>query len=352
MHKHKELFTSLKELEIRAAQGQNLQKMQNEMINAVNLTKLSSSLLDLDQKAFTVLQHFTEKSKWFESVANRFSIVKSQLATTEKTIIKELKAFEATFEESSRLVSKLSHSSDSKMTEKVKEVLLSLISHDTLDRALKKQFVPIRLLKCFYIDFGAEEPELEVHSELENRKIVQHLAFLVKSIERVAGELIRVIKDSDEEQYQTIQFDRTYTPTSVTPSELKVLKLKINRLHNRGSLTDEEALNMLGKVSIIPISPENNISETLFKKHEIFTDFDQDFDSFPENQKSVFGESFSKELNKRTKPVKRLSKRSSTPAKKIVRNTSLPKAILYNKISSKEKSKQVKLKSKSPHSFV
>ena len=355
MNKHKELFTSLKELEIRVAQGHNIGKI-NDSSSAAHLSKLASSLIDLDQKSIVFLQNLTEKSKWMESVQNRFQIVKTQLMNTEKCIIKELKAFESTFGETSRML-KIASSDQNispKTNEKIKEVLKLILSPDTLSKCLKNQIfqIPVRLMKNFYFDINKEEPELELHSENESKKIVQHLAFLIRTVEHVAGELIKIIKDSNDDLVRTPELERTYIPSSVTPSELKAIKLKINRLHNRGSLTDEEALNMLGKISVIPISPDHEASAFGFKAQEISNDYDEDIEPVFDKQKNVFGESFSKDLGKKTKTVKRLSKRCSTPAKKIVRNTSLPKAILYNKISSKEKSKQVKLKSKSPHSFM
>ena len=355
MNKHKELFASLKESEIRGAQGLNLGKI-SESSSAAYLSKLASSLIDLDQKSIIFLQNLTEKSKWMESVQNRFQIVKTQLMNTEKCIIKELKAFESSFGETTRMV-KIAGSDRNfsvKTNEKIKDVLKLMVSPEVLHKCLKSQVfqVPLRLMKNFYFDLNREEPELELHSENESRKIVQHMAFLVRTVELVAGELVKVIKDSNDDLARTPELDRTYIPSSVTPSELKAIKLKINRLHNRGSLTDEEALNMLGKISVIPISPDHEASGFAFKAQELSNDYDDDIDPVFDKQKHVFGESFSKDLGKKTKTVKRLSKRCSTPAKKIVRNTSLPKAILYNKISSKEKSKQVKLKSKSPHSFM
>ena len=354
--KHKELFNSLKDLEIRAAQGYNIAKTKDSSTTA-HLSKTVSSLIDLDQRSIIYIQKLSEKSKRMEIVQNSFKTVKTQLANTEKYIIKELKAFESIFEETSKLpnLSTPQEISPIKTNEKIKEVLKIMISPDILNKCLKHATFtkPLKLSKNFYLDFAGEEPELELHSENESKKVIHHLAFLIRTIEHVAGELIKIIKDSNNELDKTPVIEKNYFPPCVTPSELKVIKLKINRLHNRGSLTDEEAFDMLGRISVIPASPDNQNSGFGSDDQYNFNDFDKRLDpGFAHKHKNVFEESFCKDLGKRTTTVKRLSKRCSTPAKKIIRNTSLPKAIFCNKISSKEKTKKTKFKSKSPNSFM
>jgi hypothetical protein len=143
----------------------------------------------------------------------------------------------------------------------------------------------------------------------------------------------------------------------VTPNEIKVLKLKINRLHNRGSLTNEEAQSMLGKINVLPVSPTNEDSDPLcYLKTHFETSADVICDENPvtetrENRQAL-ERSFSKEIRKKFKSMKRIPKRSSTPAKKILRNASLPKTVIITNSRGKDKLKAIKVKSKSPHSFL
>ena len=242
--------------------------------------------------------------------------------------------------------------------EALASILKGLVSEETVKifaQGQKPSF-PVHLTKSYYIDLITEEPEIEINCESENKKIIHHLGFLLKTVEKVAESLLRLLRDVSQKcsPFDT-KFDDFPYVTNLTPSELKTLKLKINRLHNRGSLTDEEARNMLGKISFIPVSPNNNENEALFKNpfdslHEF--DVGEPVTATHEKFSTALGQSFSKDLGNRIKSGKKLSKRNSTPGKKIVRNTSLPKAMIIGKTGSKEKSKQVKIKSKSPHSFL
>ena len=352
--KHKELFASLKELEIRAAQGYNIAKISDSSA-AAHLSKVVSSLIDLDQKSIMYIKKLSEKSIWMESIQSKIKTVKAQLMNTENYIIKELKTFESSFEETSKLAKIFSTQKtySTQTNEKIIQVLKIMVLPDILNKCLKNQTLksPLRLLKSFYLDFTGEEPELELHSENESKKVIQHIAFLIKTVEHVAGQLINIVKGSNNELDKTQPTENNYFPPSVTPTELKVLKLKINRLHNRGSLTDEEAFNMLGRISVIPVSPDQQVSGFGFDGPHLLSDPDQGAD-FIHKPQNIFEESFCKNFGKRTRTVKRLSKRCSTPGKRITRNTSLPKAIVCSKISSKEKQKNLKFKSKSPNSFM
>ena len=141
---------------------------------------------------------------------------------------------------------------------------------------------------------------------------------------------------------------------NISPNELKVLKLKINRLHNRGSLTDEEARNMLGKIINIPVSPTHQGLDQMYhakiKVVEKIEDEESPVTETREKQEK-FGGTLCKEISKKIKN-KPATRKHSAPLKKISRNSSLPKAMSISKYKSKEKIKAIKFKAKSPHSFM
>jgi hypothetical protein len=363
--KHKELFNIIKGIDSRAvsvkATQDSSKKFPADNNTIDQLLKLSGQMQELNQKSFQNIQILQEKFKKLETLKLLIKPVKLQLVQTEKTVLKELKLFENMIKDTiSTFKPKKSQSFEFlDIRTRLVSVLKGLVHEDTVKvfaSGLKPNY-PVHLMKDFYLDLLTEEPEIEINCESENKKIIHHLRFLIKSIENITEPLLKLLREvslkcspSQEKNEELPYF------MSVTPSELKVLKLKINRLHNRGSLTDEEARNMLGKISIIPVSPNNQETDLIFKNP-----FENSIDEFDEGepvtatyekQTNALGKSFSKDLGKRLKSTKKLSKRNSTPGKKIVRNTSLPKAMILGKANFKEKSKQVKIKSKSPHSFL
>lgn len=365
IHKHKELFSILKEIEIKSVctsfPHDPLKPSLNDSYTLQALQKVANQLLDLDQKSIKAVQVLQEKSSCLDKVQKKLKSVKSLLSDTEATVIKELKSYYYYFKEANEAIKtqkpKNGQVSIEKFKENLKIILKTFVHEDTIEQFSSSPKIPsqIYLLKSFYIDLVTEEPEIELNSGIETKKILNHMSFLVKSLEKLSANLLKQFRELyiDKIKQENPNFEEINSIAPVTPSQLKALKLKINRLHNRGSLTDEEAKNMLVKISIIPVSPDNESNKLEFKEQYETTYEDEfDFNNVTiDKAKNQLTHSFSRDLNKRIKQVKRISKRNSTPIKKIIRNTSLPKAIVNNKIY-KEKVKQVKMKSKSPHSFL
>lgn len=365
IHKHKELFSILKEIEIKSVctsfPHDPLKPSLNDSYTLQALQKVANQLLDLDQKSIKAVQVLQEKSSCLDKVQKKLKSVKSLLSDTEATVIKELKSYYYYFKEANEAIKtqkpKNGQVSIEKFKENLKIILKTFVHEDTIEQFSSSPKIPsqIYLLKSFYIDLVTEEPEIELNSGIETKKILNHMSFLVKSLEKLSANLLKQFRELyiDKIKQENPNFEEINSIAPVTPSQLKALKLKINRLHNRGSLTDEEAKNMLVKISIIPVSPDNESNKLEFKdQYETTYEDEFDFNNVTiDKAKNQLTHSFSRDLNKRIKQVKRISKRNSTPIKKIIRNTSLPKAIVNNKIY-KEKVKQVKMKSKSPHSFL
>lgn len=365
IHKHKELFSILKEIEIKSICTTLPQDPAKPLLNGTYtlqaLQKVANQLLDLDQKSIKAVQVLQEKSSCLDKVQKKLKSVKNLLFDTEATVIKEFKSYDYYFKEAYQALkqekSKSVQVSIEKLKENLKLILKTFVHEETIEQFSSNPKVPsqIYLLKSFYIDLITEEPELELNSEAETKKMLNHMSFLLKSIEKLSANLLKQLRELciQKIKQENPNFEDICSIAPVTPSQLKALKLKINRLHNRGSLTDEEAKNMLVKISIIPVSPEND-SYKLDLRDQYETTYENEFEfhnATIDKGKSPLAHSFSRDLNKRIKQVKRISKRNSTPIKKIIRNTSLPKAIVYNKIY-KGEVKQVKMKSKSPHSFL
>ena len=112
---------------------------------------------------------------------------------------------------------------------------------------------------------------------------------------------------------------------------------------------------MIGKISEIPISPPQGSPELDLKGKdlsiEIFTE-DCPINLLPDKSRTPTTHSISRELQKRSNLFRKITKRVQTPNSKISRNTSLPKASALVKFQTQPKSKHLKLKAKSPHSFL
>lgn len=367
--KHKDLLHTLKDLE-KSSTSSNLaqdtrKKFLIDFTTLDHLFKLSSTLLEIDQKSLQGLQTLKENLKPFDSIKKLLKPIRSELINTERSVLKELSKFESYISDFSQQILQLPNQQNQVSSEhiqkKLEKVLGNLIQPESIQE-FKKGFstsYPVQLLKSFYLNLAIEEPEIELNSESENKKMMHHLSYLLKCIEKITESLLELYKDvcKPELVLSELDYDDMPSTISVTPSELKVLRLKINRLHNRGSLTDEEAKSMLGKISVIPVSPGNEsngiIGKNLFENsYEIYSE-DMPVTATHEKRKKknqIFGKSFLKEISKKVKVDKKV--RKSTPGKRIVRNSSLPKAIIAGKGKlGKEKRLQDKLKSKSPHSF-
>jgi hypothetical protein len=195
-------------------------------------------------------------------------------------------------------------------------------------------------------------------SKSSNKKIVIDINLLEKILKSVSSliendqKFVSLIKNlQDSISVSTVPSIST-SFKCVTPNQMKTLKFNVNRLKDRGSLTDEEAQSMLGKISLLPVSPTNNDSGSFSSgKHFEFT-LDCENRVTETRDSKLFERSHSKNIRRKSRSPKRASKRVSTPAKRIIRNTSLPKTGPLIFTHSKEKVKSLKLKSKSPHSFL
>ena len=336
------------------------------------LCNINNHLQELDTKHSTNIQSFQENIKFISKIQKNSKLLKVQLFNLEKQVIKEKNSLLNGFTEiSSSLVSfsknqqVLSNNIIQINKENLKKILKKIVPSNLIANfeRISNFNSPIKLLDNLNIPCFNEEPELELNSGSENKKIINHMNMLTKTLEKAAVDLLKLLNEGCVENSNKIQTNDIKTfidlklNNSISPNDLKALKFKINRLHNRGSLTDDEAKNMLGKISIMPFSPNQNQIErkNLFKKNfdvssEIICDENPVTETREKQEK--LGASFTKELGKKIKVLKSTLKRSSTPIKKITRNTSLPKAISVSKYKSKDKMKITKAKAKSPHSFM
>jgi len=232
-------------------------------------------------------------------------------------------------------------------------VLKTLVYPETIDlySFQREMDVPVRLLNSYYKNSIPEEPELELNSKNQNKKLANYAEFLTKSLEKVSESLLKLFSHLFPKKQNKPPED-TFANQSLTANELKDLMLKISKLHNRGSLTDEEARNMLGKINELPVLACDESHELDLKNEKNETEVL--IEDYPINEKasSPFARSFTKEFHKRPIPFRKTTKRIQTPNKRILRNTSLPRASALIKFNSRDKPKQLKIKSKSPNSFL
>lgn len=320
---------------------------------------ISNYLLDLDSQNSVQTQYLQENIKSVLKTKRVLKVFRLQLLSFERTIAKEKAFMDEGFFACVQSLKKIQENllpegffESPNLNEKIQKILKNLVPFETI---LKFEKIPnfnqtVCLLENFHACVPGEEPETEI-SESENKKIAQHAGNLTKVLEKVAGDLLRLLNLSAGKKIEESKLEKM-----ISPNELKVLKFKINRLHNRGSLTDDEARDMLGKINVLPVSPNHAQSKKKYFPGNLDFSVDIIADENPvtETREKIdkLGSSFTKELNKKLKFIKSGPKRSITPAKKAIRNTSLPKSISVTKYKSKDKIKPMKLKGKSPHSFM
>lgn len=309
------------------------------------LSTLASDLIDLDLKHSQHLQNLTDDLKSLTRLKRMSKSLKNHLHSLEKIVFKEKKNFTLFCEDmtcSFKTLCKNTIPTSIKpleIKEKLMKVIKTLVHNEVIcnyDKLIKCK-LPIKLLNGFYLNSPSEKPEIEVGSDRENKKAWAHVNILTRHLEKIASDLLRIywfddkkpilkLNDSDANSFLDSRWNK-----SISPNELKILKMKINRLHNRGSLTDDEAKNMLGKISILPITPDGDRSQnvsyfksTMENLNEIACEEDPVTET---REKEQMAKSISKEISKRAKSFKRvksfkpIGKRSYTPAKILIRKS-------------------------------
>ncbi|OMJ87646.1 hypothetical protein SteCoe_10571 [Stentor coeruleus] len=347
--KHKDFITVVNSIstrpEIVIFKQEHHEKVLVDKSKIEKLSILASDLLDLDIKHSQHLQSLTENLKSLTRLKRISKTLKSNLLNLEKTLFKEKKNFTLFFEDMTNSFKSLCKNAiptsikPLEIKEKLMKVIKTLVHNEVIcnyDKLIKCK-LPIKLLNGFYLNAPSEEPELEVRSDRENKKVLAHVNVLTRHLEKVASDLLRIywvdnkkplikLNDSDTKNYLESRWNK-----SISPNELKILKMKINRLHNRGSLTDDEAKSMLGKISILPISPDadKSLNVSYFKSTmENLNEIACEEDPVTETrEKEQLAKSISKEISKRAKSFKRvksfkpIGKRSNTPAKIHIRKS-------------------------------
>ena len=374
--RHKELILLMSRVELTSVSVCFIQGNPNQTLVDISLLEriasIANSLLELDSRNYNQLQHFQEDIKALSRTKRMTKVLRGQILNLEIILHKEKNNFEKTIQEINLAAKKFSEKPNVESLpnkEKIKKVLKYLVPSETITKSEKDLNItgPARLLDNFYTSFLSEEPEIEAASDGENKKVHIHANLLTNVLERVADDLLKILIGSSPGNIakkltrNNVQLlDEVKFAKLISPNELKVLKLKINRLHNRGSLTDDEAKSMLGKISYLPVSPNHsgtgklkNLQGNLDFSVDIICDEDPVTETREkQEQQEILMNSLSKDLHKNVKFSKPGLKRSFTPARRITRNTSLPKAISISKYKSKDKIKSGKLKAKSPHSFM
>ena len=359
VQKHKEMLMTFRNIEFKSKSSVGHDNQKPILIDHSTLESLlrnCSQLIDLDEKSYSNLIFLKEYSLKFDLIVKKVQGIKFQQDLINKCIFQDLKSFKYFLSDLCSGYTKQAQAklvSEESIKKNLKIVLKTLVYPETIDLySLQREMdVPVRLLNSYYKNFVSEEPELELNSKNEKKKLVNHAEFLTKSLEKVSESLLKLFSYLLPKREIKPPED-TFGSQSLTANELKILMLKINKLHNRGSLTDEEARNMLGKISELPVIPCDESLELDIKNSNDETEVLIEDCIIHEKASSPFAKSFTKEFHKRPIPFRKTTKRVQTPNKRILRNTSLPRASALIKFNSRDKPKQLKIKSKSPHSFL
>lgn len=339
--KHKELLTTLNTIEMKPAKVIPKQDQSNKITIDISilekLAHISTLLFDIDMKNSHHLQNLTESVKSLYQTKKTSKMLKGSLLSLEKIVYREKKAFTKIVEEMTQNLTKITkphipagYKGNNDCKEKIKKILENLVHGEVIKNCDKivKCNLKIKLLNGFYIDMTNGDLEAETKVSLGGKRLLGHLRFLIKNLENVALDMMKILGDTGEnissfnEDFGDFIEDRRNK--SISPNEFKTLKVKINRLYKRGSLTDEEVKNMMGKINAVPIvaDAEKSYHCGYFKGNsEKVTEAICNEEPVTETRtkKKQLNKSLSRDINRRTKSFKRVKsfkndiKRNSTP---------------------------------------
>lgn len=241
------------------------------------------------------------------------------------------------------------------------------------------------------IEKGFQEQDNDDLEDDDTGKLTAHINMLVKTLEKVAKDLLVILHETNRKYYEIVNpsqlFSEAPTPlamplpeyftfesienhsiglpkTMLNASSIANLKNKVERLLRRGSLTTQEAKNMMDKIDEMIMKSSNDL-ETVLKN---MPDSKREEIVFQIIHSTVRGESHCsprterKELDLKIEKGqvsskklqtpnisenKRLFKpRGSLPAASRQRKTSLPKATSVNRL--KKEVKREELRAKTP----
>lgn len=350
------------------------------------LANLSNDLYDLDLQKSEKIDRFGEGIKDLSKLKKMTQSFKVQLESITARLTKDSKFIEKVIKKVSLVIGEFRERCLNNIKDFLKNldldlrrVLKPLVPSNVVDENV--QFPRLNssdLIDSIRSIVGKSEDDEDLN---ENEKLTNHINMLVETLEKVAKELLQVLYESNRKYYEVVHpeqlFSEAPTPLAMPlpeyftfenidnpyaglvkepfhPSSIESLKLKVEKLLRRGSLTTCEAKNMLDKIDKMILQNSNDLEQVLKdmpndKKEDIV------FQIIHSSMRGDSPKTLRKEINKKQqKSPKNLGRKSITPLgkdKQIFkprnsvpniakqRRSSLPKTISTNKIKNSEENK-------------
>ena len=200
--RHKELLGVIHELEVKASAADFSQHSQKPILVEMNLLErflsIGSNLMDLDLRNSYYLANLQDNIKAISRMKRASKILKTQLISLEKTIVKEKKYFEIAFVEFENGIKAsvlsdnfVNSKNENRLKDNLKKILRIVVPADFIENNENAPICSscVQLLPGLLTNTSVEEPETEANSDTENKRLVNHANMLTKTIEKLAFEL-------------------------------------------------------------------------------------------------------------------------------------------------------------------
>lgn len=250
-------------------------------------------MYDLDIQIFEKIEIFQENLKSLGKLKKVTKTLKAQLEDISNRLKKDTNFMEKVVKRITSVVGEF--------RERCRNSLIDFLK--ILDFDIRKMLKP--LVSSRVIEENVQFPKLNSEREIlestlenefepegsdENSKLTAHVNMLVSTLEKIAKELLQVLHETNRKYYETVNPSQLYseapTPLAMPLPEyftfenienhqvglpkqmfslqsVENLKIKVEKLLRRGSLTNQEAKNMLEKIDKMILSKDNDLEQVL-----------------------------------------------------------------------------------------
>ncbi|OMJ69989.1 hypothetical protein SteCoe_32142 [Stentor coeruleus] len=395
--KHKEIISILDSTDLEGLPDFP-NKVWLDIYSFEKLANIANDLYDLDLKNIEKIDRIQEGIQDSNKLKKQIKSLKVQLESISMRITKDKLFIEKITKRISSVISEYRERCRNNMIDYLKTIDLDI-------RKILKPLVPTRIVDenisfprlnsesmvieslASTIEKGFQEQDNDELEDDDTSKLTEHINMLVKTLEKVAKDLLIILHESNRKYYEIVNpsqlFSEAPTPlamplpeyftfdnienhsiglpkTMLNTSSIANLKNKVERLLRRGSLTTQEAKSMMDKIDEMIMKSSNDL-ETVLKN---MPDSKREEIVFQIIHSTVRGEShcsprtIRKEIDVKIEKVnekksqtpiasenKRIFKpRGSLPAASRQRKTSLPKAISVNRLKKEVKKEESRAK--------
>ena len=297
--KHKEIIKILDSTDLEGLPVMSIQDFPNkiwlDIYSFEKLTYLANDLYDLDALKSEKIDRFQEGIQDIGKLKKMTKLLRGQLDNILLRVKKDSKFIEKIIKRVSSVISEFRERCRTNLIEFLKSldidlrrILKPLVPTSVVDENV--QFPKLNETIRDTLRSTIEKEENEDEGKTENDRLTSHINMLVGTLEKVAKELLQVLHETNRKYYEVVNPSQLYSeaPTPLAmplpeyftfdnienhhlglPKEdfdkksIENLKMKVERLLRRGSLSNQEAKRMLEKIDNMILHNSNDLEQVL-----------------------------------------------------------------------------------------